>query len=85
MGQLEDARESAVRLRTITSVVVPDDSYLRNAEDRELFLSELALDMSQSRRLASEPRTTFRDQPLGWALFENKTRLWKVGRVDRTS
>jgi hypothetical protein len=29
MGQLDDARESAVRVRAITSVVVPDDSYLR--------------------------------------------------------
>ena len=43
MGRLEDAREIVTRLRAITSVVIPDASYLRNAEHRELFLSDLRL------------------------------------------
>jgi hypothetical protein len=43
MGRLDDAREIVGRLRTITSVVVPDVSYLRNAEHRELLLSGLRL------------------------------------------
>jgi TolB-like protein len=41
MGQLDDAREIITRLRAITTVVIPDVSYLRNAEHRELFLSGL--------------------------------------------
>ena len=58
MGRLDDAREIVARLRAITSVVIPDASYLRNAEHRELFLSGLRLaageaDMSQTRRLAA--------------------------------
>jgi TolB-like protein len=43
MGRLDDAREIVTRLRAITSVVVPDASYLRNAEHRELYLSGLRL------------------------------------------
>src|SRR5207245_2806045 len=43
MGQLDDAREVVGRLRAITSVVIPDASYLRKAEHRELFLSGLRL------------------------------------------
>ena len=43
MGRLDDAREIIARLRAITAVVVPDRSYLRNAEHRELFLSGLRL------------------------------------------
>jgi TolB-like protein len=43
MGRLDDAREILTRLRTITPVVVPDVSYLRNAEHRELLLSGLRL------------------------------------------
>ena len=43
MGRLGNAREIFVRLRTITSVVVPDATYLRNPEHRELFLSGLRL------------------------------------------
>jgi adenylate cyclase len=43
MGRLDDAREAVARLRTITSVVMPDLSYLRNPEDRELWLSGLRL------------------------------------------
>jgi len=56
MGRLDDAREILARLRTITPVIVPDVSYLRNAEHRELFLSGLRLAMdeetNQTRRLA---------------------------------
>jgi hypothetical protein len=43
MGRLGDAREIVARLRTITSLVIPDASFLRNAEHRELFLSGLRL------------------------------------------
>ena len=43
MGCLDDAREIVARLRAITPVVVPDASYLRNPEHRELFLSGLRL------------------------------------------
>ena len=43
MGRLDDAREIVERLRTITPVVIPDASYLRNAEHRELYLSGLRL------------------------------------------
>jgi hypothetical protein len=43
MGRLDEAREIVARLRTITSLVVPDASYLRNAEYRELFLWGLRL------------------------------------------
>jgi tetratricopeptide (TPR) repeat protein len=42
-GRLDDARAMIERLRAITSVVVPDLSYLRNTEHRELFLSGLRL------------------------------------------
>ena len=41
MGRLDEAREIVTRLRAITSVVMPDASYLRNAEHRELLLSGL--------------------------------------------
>jgi hypothetical protein len=43
MGRLDEARDVVKRLRAITSVVIPDASYLRNAEHRELFLSGLRL------------------------------------------
>ena len=43
MGRLDDARAIVARLRTIASVVIPDASFLRNAEHRELFLSGLRL------------------------------------------
>ena len=43
MGRLDDAREIVARLRAITSVVIPEASFLRNAEHRELFLSGLRL------------------------------------------
>ena len=43
MGRLEDARAVVSRLRTITPLVRPDASYLRNPEHRELFVSGLRL------------------------------------------
>jgi TolB-like protein/DNA-binding winged helix-turn-helix (wHTH) protein len=43
MGRLGDAQELVRRLRAISSVVIPDDSYLRNPEHRELYLSGLRL------------------------------------------
>jgi adenylate cyclase len=43
MGRLDEAREVVERLRTITPVVIPDASYMRNPEHRELFLSGLRL------------------------------------------
>jgi adenylate cyclase len=43
MGRLANAQEIVERLRATTSVVIPDASYLRNAEHRELFLSGLRL------------------------------------------
>jgi hypothetical protein len=43
MGRLDDAREIMERLRAITSLVIPDASYLRSSEHRELFLSGLRL------------------------------------------
>jgi adenylate cyclase len=43
MGRLNEAREIVERLRTITSVVMPDARHLRNAEHRELLLSGLRL------------------------------------------
>jgi TolB-like protein/class 3 adenylate cyclase len=43
MGKLDQAREVVVRLRAITSVVIPSANYLRNIEQRELFLSGLRL------------------------------------------
>jgi adenylate cyclase len=43
MGRLDDAREIVERLRAITSVVILDPRFLRNAEHRELYLSGLRL------------------------------------------
>jgi len=43
MGLLDDARDIVVRLRAITSVVMPDVGVLRNADIRELILSGLRL------------------------------------------
>jgi adenylate cyclase len=43
MGRLDDAREIIERLRAITSPVIPESSYLRNPEHRELFLFGLRL------------------------------------------
>ena len=44
MGRLDEAREMIKRLRVMTAAVLPPvDSFLRNAEHRELFLSGLRL------------------------------------------
>jgi hypothetical protein len=43
MGRLDDAREIVGRLRAINPVMIPDLSFLRNAEHRELLLSGLRL------------------------------------------
>jgi adenylate cyclase len=43
MGRSDDAREIVMRLRAITPIVIPDPSYLRNAEHRQLLLSGLRL------------------------------------------
>jgi hypothetical protein len=43
MGRLDDAPEIVQQLRAITPVVIPNASFLRNPEHRELFLSGLRL------------------------------------------
>jgi TolB-like protein len=43
MGRLHDARGIVTRLQAITPVVIPDASFLRNPEHRELLLSGLRL------------------------------------------
>ena len=48
LGRLEDARDTLGRLRAITSVMIPDASFLRNAEHRELYLSGLRLATSEA-------------------------------------
>ena len=48
MGRLDDAREIVKRLRAIAPVVMPNASYLRNAEHRELYLSGLRLAMGEA-------------------------------------
>jgi adenylate cyclase len=47
MGRLDEAREIIAQLRAITSVVAPDASYFRNAEQRELYLSGLRFAMGE--------------------------------------
>jgi tetratricopeptide (TPR) repeat protein len=43
MGRLDEAREIVTRLRGVTPQVIPDVSYLRNPEHRQLYLSGLRL------------------------------------------
>jgi adenylate cyclase len=43
VGRFDDAGEVVIRLRAVTPVVIPDASYLRNHEHRELLLSGLHL------------------------------------------
>jgi hypothetical protein len=43
MGRLDDARDIIARLRSITPSVIPNASYLRKPQHRELFLSGLRL------------------------------------------
>jgi hypothetical protein len=45
MGRLDDAGKIVERLRAITPLVVPNASFLRNPEHRELFLPGLRLAM----------------------------------------
>jgi TolB-like protein len=47
MGRLDEAREIVKQLRAVTAVVIPDASYLRNPEYRELYLSGLRLAMDE--------------------------------------
>jgi hypothetical protein len=39
LGRLDEARGIIKRLRAVVPVLVPDLSYLRNSEQRELYLS----------------------------------------------
>jgi tetratricopeptide (TPR) repeat protein len=48
MGRLDDARGVVARLRAMTPVVMPDLSYLRKREHREVFLSGLRLAMGET-------------------------------------
>jgi adenylate cyclase len=48
MGRLDEAREVVKRLRAITPVVIPDVSYLRSPEHRELYVSGLRLAAGES-------------------------------------
>jgi adenylate cyclase len=48
MSRLDDAREIVARLRAITSGLIPDASFLRNPEQRELYLSGLRLAMGET-------------------------------------
>jgi TolB-like protein len=50
MGRLDDARDIVFRLRAVTSAVIPDLSYLRNPDYRELFLSGLHLAVNETDR-----------------------------------
>jgi hypothetical protein len=44
---MDEARGIVARLRGITSVVIPDASFLRNPEHRELYLTGLRLAMAE--------------------------------------
>jgi len=48
MGRLDEAREIAKRLRAITSVALIDVTCLRNADQRQLYLSGLRLAMGEA-------------------------------------
>jgi adenylate cyclase len=49
MGRLDHAREVVTRIRAITSAVMPDASFLRDTEQRELYLSGLRLAAGEER------------------------------------
>jgi len=49
MGRFDEAREVVTWLRRITSEVIPDVSYLRNPEHRELYLSGLRMAMGEAK------------------------------------
>jgi adenylate cyclase len=48
MGRLDDAHRVVEQLRTITPVIIPDVSYFRNPEHRELYLSGLRLAVGEA-------------------------------------
>jgi TolB-like protein len=48
VGRLAEAREIITRLRSISPVVIPDASFLRSAEHRELLLSGLRLAVAEN-------------------------------------
>ena len=48
LGRLDGSREILVKLSAISPVVIPDVSYLRNRQDRELLLSGLRLAMGDT-------------------------------------
>jgi hypothetical protein len=48
MGRLYEARKIIAPLQAITPVVIPDPSFLRNPEHRELFLSGLRLAVGEA-------------------------------------
>jgi hypothetical protein len=48
-GRLDDAREIVTKMCAITPVVIPDASFLRNPEYRELLLSGLRLAAGEAR------------------------------------
>ena len=48
LGRLDEAREIVTQLRAVTGIVIPDISYLRNAEHRALYLSGLRLAMGEA-------------------------------------
>jgi len=49
MGRLSEARDTIKRLCAVAPAVVPNTSYLRNPEHRELLLSGLRLAMGEGR------------------------------------
>jgi hypothetical protein len=50
MRRLDDAREIVTKTHALTPVVIPDASFLRNPEHRELFLSGLRLAAGEATR-----------------------------------
>lgn len=48
LGRFDDAREVVARLRTVTSVLIPDVSHFREAEHREFLLAGLQLTMGET-------------------------------------
>src|SRR5215469_11754167 len=63
MERLLEAREILGRLRTISSVVIPDADHLRGIEHRELFLSGLRLATGTDNSVIAAPRRV--DPPRG--------------------
>src|SRR6516162_6597901 len=55
MGRPDDTREIVGRLRAIAAVVIPDVSFLRNAEHRELYLSSLLLATGEEGSITAVP------------------------------